>query len=148
MNLVLHRAQVALNINEFDITDQVAEQLNKILPSVQIPPDGVDPATLVKKQVAAGPRANGAPAVQNTPSNGPSAQLPARTGATAPGYAGPGLALTREAGERGSRCRRVPPRAPPSPAIRGSSPSGPHPWPPSPRRRGRGPRRIGGASWR
>jgi Skp family chaperone for outer membrane proteins len=37
MNLVLHRAQVALNINEFDITDQVAEQLNKVLPSVDIP---------------------------------------------------------------------------------------------------------------
>jgi DTW domain-containing protein YfiP len=37
MNLVLHRAQVALNINEFDITDQVAEQLNKVLPTVEIP---------------------------------------------------------------------------------------------------------------
>ncbi len=44
MNLVLHRAQVALNVNQFDITDQVAEQLNKILPSVVIPPDGVSPS--------------------------------------------------------------------------------------------------------
>ncbi len=41
MNLVLHRAQVALNINEFDITDQVAEQLNKVMPAVSIPADGV-----------------------------------------------------------------------------------------------------------
>lgn len=43
MNIVLHRAQVALNVNEFDITDQVAEQLNKILPMVIVPPDGVSP---------------------------------------------------------------------------------------------------------
>jgi Skp family chaperone for outer membrane proteins len=46
MNLVLHRAQVALNINEFDITDQVGKQLNDLLPSVEIPPDGVSPAAM------------------------------------------------------------------------------------------------------
>lgn len=46
MNLVLHRSQVALNIQAFDITDAVAAQLNRALPTVQIPPDGVDPATL------------------------------------------------------------------------------------------------------
>jgi hypothetical protein len=39
MNLVLHRAQVALNFNEFDITDQVADQLNKVVPSVNVPPE-------------------------------------------------------------------------------------------------------------
>ncbi len=43
MNLVLHRSQVALNVNEFDITDQVTQQLNKLLPSITIPPDGVSP---------------------------------------------------------------------------------------------------------
>jgi Skp family chaperone for outer membrane proteins len=43
MNLVLHRAQVALNINEFDITEQVTTQLNQVLPSVVIPPDGQVP---------------------------------------------------------------------------------------------------------
>ena len=43
MNLVLHRAQVALNVNEFDITEQVAEQINKIMPTATIPPDGVSP---------------------------------------------------------------------------------------------------------
>jgi Skp family chaperone for outer membrane proteins len=48
MNLVLHRAQVALNVNQFDITDQVAEQLNKILPGVVIPPDGVSPASIAQ----------------------------------------------------------------------------------------------------
>ena len=45
MNLVLHRSQVALNVNEFDITDQVTAQLNKLLPAVKIPPDGVAPPT-------------------------------------------------------------------------------------------------------
>ena len=43
MNLVLHRAQVALNGYEFDITDQVTQQMNKVMPSIAIPPDGVSP---------------------------------------------------------------------------------------------------------
>jgi Skp family chaperone for outer membrane proteins len=55
MNLVLHRAQVALNVNEFDITEQVATELNKVLPTVTIPPDGVSPN-------AAQPPAAGQPA--------------------------------------------------------------------------------------
>ena len=41
MNLVLHRSQVALNVSNFDITDEVVTQLNKVLPSVVIPPDGM-----------------------------------------------------------------------------------------------------------
>jgi Skp family chaperone for outer membrane proteins len=48
MNLVLHRSQVALNVQEFDITDAVAAQLNRALPTVQIPPADADPATLPK----------------------------------------------------------------------------------------------------
>ena len=44
MNLVLHRAQVALNVNEFDITEPVVEQMNKIMPTVQLPPEGVSAA--------------------------------------------------------------------------------------------------------
>ena len=43
MNLVLHREQVALNVAEFDITDEVTAQLNTLLPSVIIPPDGEEP---------------------------------------------------------------------------------------------------------
>ncbi len=43
MNLVLHREQVALNINAFDITNDVAAQLNKLLPSVAVPPSVVTP---------------------------------------------------------------------------------------------------------
>jgi Skp family chaperone for outer membrane proteins len=53
MNLVLHRTQVALNVNEFDITEQVAEQLNKLLPTIAIPPDGVSP--LAQKPAAPTP---------------------------------------------------------------------------------------------
>jgi Skp family chaperone for outer membrane proteins len=48
MNLVLHRSQVALNVQEFDITEAVGDQLNRALPTVQIPPADVDPATLPK----------------------------------------------------------------------------------------------------
>jgi Skp family chaperone for outer membrane proteins len=44
MNLVLHRSQVALNVNEFDISEKVAEELNRILPKVEVPPDGVSAA--------------------------------------------------------------------------------------------------------
>jgi hypothetical protein len=43
MNLVLHREQVALNINAFDITAEVVAQLNKLLPSVPVPPSVVTP---------------------------------------------------------------------------------------------------------
>jgi Skp family chaperone for outer membrane proteins len=39
MNLVLHRAQVALNINSFDISDEVTKELNLVMPSVVVPPD-------------------------------------------------------------------------------------------------------------
>jgi Skp family chaperone for outer membrane proteins len=60
MNLVLHRAQVALNVNQFDITDEVADQLNKILPSVVIPADGVSPASLVPPPAPAPPPAQAA----------------------------------------------------------------------------------------
>jgi Skp family chaperone for outer membrane proteins len=73
MNLVLHRAQVALNVNQFDITDQVTEQLNKILPTVLIPPDGVSP---VPPPLAKGPTAA-------TPATAPAAPTPAPAAAPA-----------------------------------------------------------------
>ena len=64
MNLVLHRQQVALNVNEFDITEQVTEQLNKVLPSVIIPPDGVSPVAMQQPPAAAHPAAQAQPAAQ------------------------------------------------------------------------------------
>ncbi len=48
MNLVLHQEQVALNIQPFDISQQVVNQLNAVLPSVFIPADGIDPEQLAK----------------------------------------------------------------------------------------------------
>lgn len=67
MNLVLHRAQVALNVNEFDITAQVTEQLNKLLPSVNIPPDGQEPplAANTGANTGANPAANAGQAAVN-----------------------------------------------------------------------------------
>ena len=61
MNMVLHREQVMLNTPEFDLTEQVAVELNKVLPSVEIPPDGVRPeafaAKLAKQEPAPQPGA-------------------------------------------------------------------------------------------
>ena len=73
MNLVLHRAQVALNINEFDITDQVTQQMNKVMPSINIPPDGVSP--LAQASVP-GPATGAQPTP--TPASAPTTTPPAR----------------------------------------------------------------------
>ncbi len=50
MNLVLHREQVALNVDAFDITSDVAAQLNKLLPSVPVPPSVVTPGMPIQQQ--------------------------------------------------------------------------------------------------
>jgi Skp family chaperone for outer membrane proteins len=82
MNLVLHRTQVALNVNEFDITDQVAEQLNKVLPSVTIPPEGQMPTTA---NIGGGQPATGkAPATSAAPAAAPSAPAAASAPAASP----------------------------------------------------------------
>ncbi|WP_158926339.1 OmpH family outer membrane protein [Acidisphaera sp. S103] len=46
INLVLNRAQILGTTADFDITPAVAEVLNKTLPSVVVPPDGVSPLTM------------------------------------------------------------------------------------------------------
>jgi Skp family chaperone for outer membrane proteins len=46
MNLVLQRQAVAVNVPEFDITEEVLQVLNKALPKVVIPPEGVAPMTM------------------------------------------------------------------------------------------------------
>ncbi|RFD21179.1 OmpH family outer membrane protein [Komagataeibacter melaceti] len=48
MNLVLHREQVALSQESLDITQQVASELNAVLPTVFIPAADVDPEVLAK----------------------------------------------------------------------------------------------------
>ena len=67
MNMVLHRAQVALNIPEFDVSQEVVDQLNTILPSVVIPPDGVSPAQMPPVAAAPAPAPATAPASAKPP---------------------------------------------------------------------------------
>ena len=59
VNLVLNRAQVLGTTADFDLTPQVADVLNKILPTVVIPPDGVSPEKV--SAPIAGPRVSVAP---------------------------------------------------------------------------------------
>ncbi len=67
MNLVLQRSDVALNGAEFDITAQVAELLNKTLPSVVIPPEGVAPPLAQNTTAATPAAAEGASAAAPKP---------------------------------------------------------------------------------
>jgi Skp family chaperone for outer membrane proteins len=46
VNLVLNRAQILGTTADFDLTPEVAEILNKALPTVIIPPDGVSPTAM------------------------------------------------------------------------------------------------------
>ncbi|MBV9252115.1 MAG: OmpH family outer membrane protein [Acetobacteraceae bacterium] len=46
VNLILNRAQILGTTADFDLTPQAAEVTNKVLASVEIPPDGVSPLVL------------------------------------------------------------------------------------------------------
>ncbi|HET7879235.1 MAG TPA: OmpH family outer membrane protein, partial [Acetobacteraceae bacterium] len=71
INLVLNRAQILGVTPEFDMTASVVENVNKVLASVVIPPDGVSPVALQKE-------GGGTPAAaQNTAA--PAAHPPAPT---------------------------------------------------------------------
>lgn len=77
MNLVLHNEQIALHVDGQDITNEVAKQLNTVLPSVFIPDANVDPEVLAKS----GKMPTTADADQNAPATGPA---PAIAPAAAP----------------------------------------------------------------
>ncbi|WP_173576170.1 OmpH family outer membrane protein [Acetobacter fallax] len=65
MNLVLHSEQVALHVDGQDITNEVAKQLNVVLPKVYIPAANEDPEVLAKSgkmPTAAAPAETSAPA--------------------------------------------------------------------------------------
>ena len=66
VNMVLNRGQILGTTADFDLTPQVAEIVNAVLPTVVIPPDGISPAKMAAS-AAAGPRATAAP----TPAPGP-----------------------------------------------------------------------------
>ena len=94
MNLVLHRNQVALNVHEFDLTEQVATQLNKILPTVgKIRPTERNrrnaarprvPDALCRRAGATGPASAGKPAraAAPPPRHRHPRRRPLRTGAS------------------------------------------------------------------
>jgi Skp family chaperone for outer membrane proteins len=76
INLVLNRAQILGTTADFDLTPAVADVLNKALPSVVVPPDGISPMAMAPPATAA---AGAAPTAVAAPSAGE----PAPTAATA-----------------------------------------------------------------
>jgi Skp family chaperone for outer membrane proteins len=54
INLVLNRAQILGTTADFDLTPAVADVLNKALPSVVVPPDGVSPLAMNTPAAPAG----------------------------------------------------------------------------------------------
>lgn len=55
INLVLNRAQILGTTNDFDMTPVVVDDLNKVLASAVIPPEGVSPVAMQSKQGGATP---------------------------------------------------------------------------------------------
>lgn len=87
MNLVLHRAQVALNGNEFDITQAVADELNKVLSQVKIPAEGMN--IIVPPEQQATPLTAAAPP-GGVPGQMPAAASPSVQPSSAPASPAPG----------------------------------------------------------
>jgi Skp family chaperone for outer membrane proteins len=83
MNLVLHREQVMLNYPEFDLTEQVTGELNKVLPSVQIPPDGMTSVAFAAQLAKEAPAQKAAQASVTIPSPAASITTPAAQSAPA-----------------------------------------------------------------
>lgn len=79
MNLVLPREQVPLSAAEFDITDAVIQQLNKVMTSVVIPPDGVPLAQFapaIPPQVSPAAGSGSGPAASSAPATATPAPTP------------------------------------------------------------------------
>ena len=76
MNIILHGPQTALYLPEFDITPQVVTELNKVQPTVTLPPDGV--SVLDLKPQAGAAAATPAAATAATPAAHPAKPPPAK----------------------------------------------------------------------
>ncbi len=61
INLVLNRAQILGTTADFDLTPAVADVLNKALPSVVVPPDGISPMAMAPPAASSGAAAAAAP---------------------------------------------------------------------------------------
>ncbi len=70
INLVLNRAQILGTTADFDLTPEVAEVLNKALPGVVVPPDGVSPLAMAASAAA--------PATTASAASAPAAAAPAK----------------------------------------------------------------------
>jgi Skp family chaperone for outer membrane proteins len=68
INLVLNRAQILGTTADFDLTPAVADVLNKALPSVVVPPDGVSPLAMAQPPAKA---AEAAPAAASAAAKPP-----------------------------------------------------------------------------
>jgi Skp family chaperone for outer membrane proteins len=107
VNLVLNRALVLGSTAEFDLTPQVVEVLNKVLPSVVIPPDGVSPVAMAPRLAApAAPTAGNATAASPA---APNAQ-PAPQPVSAPAAAAP--AASAPVAQQAPASGTVPPAKP------------------------------------
>ena len=75
INLVLNKAQILGTTSDFDMTPAVVEDLNKILASVVIPPEGVSPMAMAQQSQGSGtPAAAGStPAPAKPPAKPPAA---------------------------------------------------------------------------
>jgi Skp family chaperone for outer membrane proteins len=72
INLVLNRAQILGTTADFDLTPAVADVLNKALPSVVVPPDGVSPLAMAQPTAPpAAPAAQAVPAATATAAKPP-----------------------------------------------------------------------------
>jgi Skp family chaperone for outer membrane proteins len=71
VNLVLNRAQILGTTADFDLTPAVAEVLNKALPSVVVPPDGVSPMAMPGASGAKATTASAPAAAAATPAKPP-----------------------------------------------------------------------------
>jgi len=84
INLVLNRAQILGTTADFDLTPAVAEVMNKALPSVVVPPDGVSPLAMAPP---GGPRTT--PVAAASTATSAAAQSAAAFSATPPGASAP-----------------------------------------------------------
>jgi Skp family chaperone for outer membrane proteins len=78
INVVLNRAQVLGTTADFDLTPEVADVLNKVLPSVVVPPEGVSPVAMTPPKAEPGATEAAKPAAATKPA------APAKPTTTAP----------------------------------------------------------------
>ncbi len=84
INVVLNRAQVLGTTADFDLTPEVVEVLNKVLPSVVIPPDGVSPLTMVQPKSEPGAAEEAKPVAATKPAAPAKPAMAAKPATAAP----------------------------------------------------------------